>query len=231
MIESRSLSIIMDNQPITYKDAIYKMQCIVAEISENKHNNTVWLLEHAPIYTSGYTTFHNWVEKYGYNINGVELVESERGGQITFHGPGQRICYLMVNLKSIYGSLDLSSFLSDIHQLIIDVLVDFNIEGIRDKQYPGVWVKSGKMLKKIAAIGIKIKKSVSYHGFALNVNTDMRFFNFIEPCGISETSRGVTSIYEILKTDIKMENVDKKIQEKLKILSQNWNLKKSLINY
>lgn len=219
--KSTNFSIIIENQPVPYNEAIYKMQRIVDEVMVDKCNDTVWLLEHFPIYTAGYTTFNDWIDKYGRFINGIELIETGRGGKITFHGPGQRICYLIIDLKKIYGIIDLTSFLSDIHQLIIEVLSEFKIEGLRDKNYPGVWVRDGDILKKIAAIGIKVSKGVSYHGFALNVNTDMRFFDLIEPCGISDTSRGVTSISNILGFKIPFCLVDEKIQQKVRIFSKN----------
>jgi lipoyl(octanoyl) transferase len=212
------MSIIVDVKPVLYKKSIRKMQSIVANIAQEVTKDTAWLLEHHHIYTSGYTTYSDWMNKYGRKINGIPLVETERGGQITYHGPGQRVCYVMIDLKKFYGVIDLSKFLFDIHQLIISVLGDFGIVGVKDPDYPGVWVKKEGRLNKIAAVGIKIRRGVSYHGIALNINTDLSYFDLIVPCGIYENNRGVTSIAETLGKEIKLKDIDISIMKYLKII-------------
>jgi len=202
------MAIIIDLQPLVYMSSIKIMEDIVDGIVKGKNTSTIWLLEHMPVYTVGYTTYSSWVDRYSNNINGVPLIETERGGQITYHGPGQRVCYCMIDLRKLYGIVDLKKFLTDIHRVIIGVLSELGIEGVEDQKYPGVWVKEGNKSNKIAAVGIKIRKGVSYHGFALNVNTDLSFFNFIEPCGINERDRGVTSIKQILGREIPLSIID-----------------------
>jgi lipoyl(octanoyl) transferase len=202
------MSIIIDSQRIDYEYAIQTMENIVDKIIKGGAKDTIWLIEHIPIYTIGYTTYSEWIDRYGTSINNIPLVESSRGGQITYHGPGQRVCYCMIDLNRLYGSLDLRRFLNDIHRLIIDVLADFKIMGFKDDSYEGVWVKEGNVSNKIAAIGIKVRKGVTYHGFALNVNTDISNFDLIEPCGIKKEYGGVTSLSKVLGEIVEVEAVD-----------------------
>ena len=202
------MELIICEKPILYSDAIKEMQSIVEKISLGVSKDMLWTLEHHPIYTAGYTTYSSWINKYGSEIDGIPLVETGRGGQITYHGPGQRVIYFMINLKKRYGQIDLRKFLNDIHQLIIDVLAEFGVIGIKDPQYPGVWVRDGTKLNKIAAIGIRVSKGVSYHGIAVNINPDLRFFNLIEPCGISDNDRGVTSLTAILGRKVALSEFD-----------------------
>lgn len=214
------MHIIQSLVPIQYEDALMKMHSIVNDIIHHRSSNVIWFLEHNAIYTAGYTTYNEWKKLYGEQIicNGqsIPLIQTERGGKITFHGPGQRVCYLMVNLKEAYNELNLSKFLNYIHELIIQTLREFGIHGIRDKVYPGVWIEEKNSLKKIAAIGIKIRRGISYHGFALNINTDMNFFDVITPCGINDINRGVTSMASILNTQLFLSEVDVVMQKKIK---------------
>ena len=205
------MSIIINRYIISYDEAVKKMQSIIEDISQNKSEDVVWLLEHNSIYTSGYITYNSWVNKYGHLIDGIPLVETERGGQITYHGPGQRVCYFMIDLRRKYGKIDLRKFLDDIQQIIIDVLGEFGIDAFKDPAYPGVWVKSGTIMNKIAAIGIRVRKGISYHGVALNVNTELSFFQLITPCGIDFKDRGVTSLSAILEREIQFEQVDQQL--------------------
>ena len=124
----------------------------------------------------------------------------------------------MINLKKFYGEIDLSKFLFDVHDLIIKVLEDFGVVGVKDPNYPGIWVKNEGKLNKIAAVGIKIRKGVSYHGFALNINTDLSYFNFIIPCGIYDSKRGITSIADIIGKEVKPQDIDISIIKYSKII-------------
>jgi len=202
------MSIIVSQNLILYNKAVDQMKAMVNDIAQNRSGDMIWLLEHYPIYTSGYITYNNWVSKYGDMINGIPLVESERGGQITYHGPGQRVCYFIIDLKRRYHRIDLRKFLDDISQIIINVLAEFDIDGIKDPIYPGIWVKCGNSINKIAAIGIRVSKGISYHGIALNVNTNLSPFQYITPCGIDKQDRGVTSIKEIFDKEIQFEEID-----------------------
>lgn len=216
------MQIILEKKPVLYEKAIQKMEKMVNSIISQNQQNTVWLLEHFPVYTAGYTTYSEWVNKYGKTIEcnqrSIPLIESERGGKITFHGPGQRVCYLMLNLKNLYGEINLTKFLDDVHSIILQTLQVFGIEGHKDEKYPGVWIDN----QKIAAIGIKIRRGISYHGFALNVNTNLDYFNVIEPCGIQ--NRGVTSISQLLNVKINLKSVDEILIHTIKNFQKNiWN--------
>lgn len=224
-----NMKVIVSRDPIKYEKAIKRMQHITAQIAEGLRGNTTWLLEHFPVYTAGYTTYKTWLEKYGEQINGIPIVEAARGGKITYHGPGQRVCYLMLNVKRLYGEVNLRWFLNDIYQVIIMTLQGFGIKSLQDKVYPGVWVKEKNHLHKIAAVGIKIQNGISSHGFALNVNNDMSFFDCIDPCGIKEQVRGVTSITKILGSHVKLTDVDVLMQQEMeKVFGNDW---KSTKNY
>jgi lipoyl(octanoyl) transferase len=207
------MTIIISSEPLPYIDAVATMEGIVDKIIKGDAKDTIWLTEHIPVYTVGYTTYDKWIGLYGSSINNIPLLESGRGGQITYHGPGQRVCYIMVNLNRLYGSIDLRRFLQDIHSLIIDVLADFNIEGFKDISHQGVWVKDGKVSNKLAAIGIKVRRGITYHGFALNVNVSMSNFDPIEPCGIKKEYGGVTSLSKILGREVEMSAIDESLEK------------------
>lgn len=215
------MSIICSKNLILYSEAVNKMKLIVDDIALNKSEDVIWLLEHYSIYTSGYTTYNDWFNKYGDMINGIPLIETERGGQITYHGPGQRVCYFMIDLRRKYHEINLKKFLDDIHNIIINAIAEFGIIGIKDPIYPGIWVKCGSAMNKIAAIGIRISKGISYHGVALNVNTDLKFFQSITPCGIDEKNRGVTSLKAILKKEMQLEIIDQLLIKYISIVYQN----------
>ena len=208
------MKFIRTNEAIDYDEAVARMNKIVDEIIVGSCEDTVWFLEHLPIYTVGYTTYENFLCKYGSTINDIPIIQSERGGKITFHGPGQRICYIMLNVRRLYEKIDLRQFLNEIHHAIIVSLKKFDINGVKDPQYPGVWVEKNK----IAAIGMKIRKGVSYHGLAINVNNDLRPFKLIEPCGILEPDRGVTSMKKILKKFVEISDFDDILQYELEKL-------------
>lgn len=210
------MKIIRSQNPIKYAEALENMHKITDKVISGEMPNTIWFLEHEPIYTVGYTTYKDFSSQYGQSINGIPLVSTERGGKITYHGPGQRICYLMINLKNIYGEVNLRKFLDDIHLAIINTLNEFDVEGIKDDQYPGIWVKNNEMLSKIAAIGMKIRKGVSYHGVAININNSTKPFEIINPCGIVDENRNTISLSEISKKTVSIETFDEILQYMLK---------------
>ena len=202
-----------------YQTTVDIMQSIVTDMINKKKTNTALLVEHHPIYTVGYTTYEECINKYGNKImidgKVVDILKSERGGKLTYHGPGQRVCYLLIDLKELYNYINLQLFLNDIHSVIINSLKFFNIDGIREREYPGIWIQNGYKLSKIAAIGIKIKSGISYHGIAININTDMRYFESIIPCGIADSARGVTSLQELLGYKIDMNLFDQVLKSEL----------------
>lgn len=210
------MEIISTREPIDYAAALSQMHAMVDEIISGERSNTIWFLEHKPVYTVGYTTYKDFQSQHGDKIGATPLLESERGGKITFHGPGQKICYLMINLRKVYGEIALRRFIDDIHSVIIGTLDKFGVESFQDKKYPGVWVKEEEVLCKIAALGMRIRKGVSYHGFAVNLNTDLQYFKMISPCGITDYGRGVTSLKKHLGKAINQDFFDEILESELK---------------
>jgi lipoyl(octanoyl) transferase len=186
----------ISNKLVEYPFALAKQQAHVEDIINNNASGLVWLLEHPPLYTSG--TSAKTADLI--DANKFPVFEAGRGGQYTYHGPNQRIAYAMLNLKNYYKQPDLRRFVSDIEQVIIDTLADFNIEGFRREGRVGIWVEpknygQNKPEAKIAAIGIRVRKWVSFHGLSINLNPDLSHFDGIVPCGLPQF--GVTSLHDL----------------------------------
>jgi len=196
----------IDKKPIDYETALNFMEQQVTDIIDNKGNELVWLLEHPHTYTAG--TSANDCDLLRKDI---PTFKTGRGGQYTYHGPGQRIAYVMIDLKS-RDSKDVKLYVHNLEEWIIKTLAVFNIKGERREGRVGIWVidKNGKE-KKIAALGVRLRKWVTMHGIAINLSPDLSYFSGIVPCGIKEF--GVTSIKE-LGIDISMEELDKALKEK-----------------
>ena len=178
--------------PVKYEDAIKLMEMRLSNINSNKSNNLIWILQHSDIYTAG-TSFKE-SEIIDKSIN---LHKTNRGGKITYHGPGQLICYFVIDLKK--RNKDIRKFISLIEKTIIDTLKFYKIETFADKKNIGIWYKDKMEVKKVAAIGIKVSKWIAYHGFAININNDLENYKKIIPCGISD--KGVTNLKHILDQD------------------------------
>jgi len=146
--------------------------------------NTLLLLEHNSVYTAGRRT-----EEQDKPFDGTPVIATDRGGKITWHGPGQLIGYPIVKLKN---RNDVVGFVREIENSLISALLEIGIKSERYCERSGVWLRDGKGDRKIAAIGIRVAKGVTMHGFSLNVNPDLSFFNRINPCGFTDS--GVTSI-------------------------------------
>lgn len=168
---------------------------------------TLFLNELDDVYTAG--TSANAATDY-FNKN-IPLVETGRGGQITYHGPGQIVAYPIINLNN--REKDLKKYVANLQDWIINTLANFNIKAFKADEI-GVWVETPTGRKKIAAIGIRVRKWVTFHGIALNVQPDLNKFNGIVPCGI--TTHGVTSIKDILNKDIPLETVEEALIEEFK---------------
>ena len=173
---------------------------LAEEIREGRQPNTLLLLEHPPVYTKGRLSEagHLLLSPEDLRGKGIDVLETDRGGQVTFHGPGQLIGYPVVNLKDWGGPL---KYVRTLEQVIIASLNDFQIEAEVIEGITGVWVGDAK----IGAIGVKISRGVAYHGFSLNVNTDLSYYDYIIPCGIEDKS--VTSMAKILGSPVDMEEV------------------------
>jgi len=175
-------------KPIEYTKAIKYLENRVVEVNNNKSKELIWFLEHPSVYTAG--SSYNKSEILDSSIN---LIKTKRGGKITWHGPGQLVCYFVLNLNN--RKRDIRKFISIIENSIIKTLKEYDIESQSDRENIGIWVKSNNNIKKIAAIGIRIKKWIAYHGFSINIDNDLNNYNKIIPCGIKD--KEVTNLRSI----------------------------------
>ena len=175
-------------KPVKYKDAIKFLEERLLDINNNKKNNLIWILEHEEIYTAG--TSYKEKEILNKDIN---LVKTNRGGKVTYHGPGQIICYFVIDLKK--KQKDIRKFITLIEKTIIESLSKFNINSFGDPKNIGIWVNEENNISKVAAIGVRVRKWIAYHGFAININNDLTKYQNIIPCGISD--KGVTNLKSI----------------------------------
>jgi len=171
---------------VPYEEALFQMEARVAAIAAGSANELIWLLEHPPLYTAGTSA----EEADLVSPDKFPVYKAGRGGQYTYHGPGQRIAYVMLDLKK-RGS-DIRAFVQDLENWVIDVLSQYQIKGEKREGRVGVWVVNRGSEDKIAAIGVRVRKWVSFHGISINVEPDLSHYSGIVPCGISEY--GVTSL-------------------------------------
>ena len=164
-------------KPINYDKAISFLEDRSNRIIDNKGNELIWILEHPDIYTAGKS-----YKKEDILDKSIKIKITRRGGKITYHGPGQLICYFVINLNK--RSRDIRKFVKIIEKTIIDTLDEYSIKSFSDRDNVGIWTKHQNKIKKVASIGIRIRKWIAYHGFSINVNTDVSNFKKIIPCGI-----------------------------------------------
>ena len=188
------------DSPISYEFAVKFMETRVAKILSGDARELVWLLEHPAIYTGGSTADESEL----LTNPTFPVYQTNRGGRYTYHGPGQRVAYVMLNLRE--RNIDVRCFINCLEQWMIDSLSFFNIYAVRRSGRIGIWVKlNDRSEAKIGAIGVRIRRSVSFHGVSLNINPNLEHYNAIIPCGISE--HGVTSMSDLGIT-IKMAEFD-----------------------
>ncbi len=193
------------SDPIAYPDAVSHMEARAAAIAAGEAGEQVWLLEHPALYTAGTSAkAHDLVQPDRFPV-----FRSGRGGQYTYHGPGQRVAYLMLDLRM--RGRDLRCYVSGVEQVVIDTLSRFGVDGGRREGRVGVWVDlDDGMEAKIAAIGVRVRRWVSFHGLSINVAPDLDHFGGIVPCGIAE--HGVTSL-AALGVEADMDAVDAALRE------------------
>jgi lipoyl(octanoyl) transferase len=185
---------LISEAPVPYPEAVEAMEARAADIAGERAPELVWLLEHPPLYTSGTS---------GKTTDLLEprfpMFASGRGGQITYHGPGQRVAYVMLDLKR--RRPDVRAYVAGLEQWIIRTLAAFNVRGERREDRVGVWVKrpdkGSGFEDKIAAIGVRLKRWVSLHGISINVEPDLTHFDAIVPCGVADPRYGVTSLADL----------------------------------
>ena len=183
-----SIEIKKSIKPVNYLDAITFLEKRVEKIIKRQEKELIWILEHPSIFTAG--TSYNEKDIIDKEI---DIIKTSRGGKITWHGPGQLICYLVIDLNN--RKKDIRKFVNIIEKSIIESLKEIGVSSQSDRKNIGIWVKSNKEEKKIAAIGIKVKKWIAYHGFSLNIDNDLSNYKKIIPCGIRD--KGVTSLKEL----------------------------------
>jgi lipoyl(octanoyl) transferase len=186
MSENDTVAWRIDDAPVEYEAAVREMEARVAAIRAGTAPELVWLLEHPPLYTAGVSA------KPGdlLDADRFPVHRTGRGGQHTYHGPGQRVGYVMLDLRD--RGLDLTAYVRGLEEWLIRTLAMFNLRGERRPGRVGIWIAAGGREAKIAAIGVRVRHWISYHGVSLNLDPDLSHYRGIVPCGISE--HGVTSL-------------------------------------
>jgi lipoyl(octanoyl) transferase len=186
-----NIEIKKSTKPVKYNDAITQLEARLKSISKNEENELIWILEHEPIDKS------------------INVYETNRGGKITYHGPGQLMFYFVIDLRK--RKKDIRKFISIIENSIIETLREFQIECCTDKENIGIWFDNKGKLEKVAAIGVRVSKWIAYHGFSINIDNDLSKYDSIIPCGIKDKS--VTNLTNIKKQNY--ENISDKLIENL----------------
>ncbi len=197
-----SIEIKKSEKPVIYEDAKKLMEERLLNVDLNKSNELIWTLEHPDVYTAG--TSHNESDILDKSI---KILKTNRGGKITYHGPGQLICYFVIDLKR--RKKDIRNFISIIEKTIIETLNFFNIKTFSDKENVGIWYEDNYQTKKVAAIGVRVSKWIAYHGFSINITNNLKKYNAIIPCGIKD--KGITNLKQIKDQDYK--ELEKKLVE------------------
>ena len=183
-----SIEIKKSVKPVNYFDAIDFLEKRVTKININDANELIWILEHPSIFTAGTSFNENDILD-----KSIKVVKTSRGGKITWHGPGQLVCYFVINLNN--RKKDIRKFLNIIENSIITSLKKFGISSYSDRKNIGIWTKINNKEKKIGAIGIRVKKWIAYHGFSINITSSMSNYKKIIPCGIKD--KEITSLKKI----------------------------------
>ena len=183
-----SIEIKKSQKPVKYEDAVGFMENRLSEIDKKNSNDLIWILEHQELYTAGTSSSENDILD-----KSIKIIKTNRGGKITYHGPGQLICYFVIDLKK--DKKDIRKFISVIEKTIINTLKFYNIETFADKENIGIWYNDNGKIKKIAAIGVRVSKWIAYHGFSININNNLKKYDAIIPCGIKD--KGITNLKEI----------------------------------
>tara|TARA_Y100001970_G_C14189807_1_gene834677 strand:+ start:54 stop:683 length:630 start_codon:yes stop_codon:yes gene_type:complete len=200
-------------KPVKYDEAITLLEARSKLVSKNEDKELIWILEHEPIFTAGTSYSENDIIDKSINI-----YETNRGGKITYHGPGQLMFYFVIDLRN--KKKDVRKFISIIENSIIDTLREFKIESHADRENIGIWFNNKGKLEKVAAIGIRISNWIAYHGFCLNIRNDLEPYKKIIPCGISD--KKVTNLTKISKA--KFDKIDEILVDKFILNLKNLNV-------
>ena len=190
-------------KPVNYEDSMKLLNERVENVLAGSKNELLWILEHNTVYTAG--TSSNDQDLINKNLS---IIKTNRGGKYTLHSPGQKVVYFVLNLNK--REKDIKKLVNKLEDCIIEILKEYKIESFSDKKNIGIWVKKENKLMKIAAIGIRVKKWIAYHGFSINLFNDLSLYKNIVPCGIKD--KGITSLKELGIKDFS--KIDKIISEK-----------------
>jgi lipoyl(octanoyl) transferase len=183
-----SIEVKISNKPVDYLKSIKILEKRVNDVHEGKKGELMWILEHKAIYTAGTSS-----SKEDIIDKKIKVIKSNRGGKHTYHGPGQKVIYFVLNLNK--RKKNIRDLIDKIEKCIVDILKEYNVKSYPDRKNIGIWINDKNESKKIAAIGIRVRKWIAYHGFSLNVNNDLTKYKKIVPCGIKD--KGVTNMTEI----------------------------------
>jgi lipoyl(octanoyl) transferase len=192
------LEVKISHKKVEYNKAIQLLEKRVDDVIKGKKPELLWILEHNSIYTGG-TSYKN--EEI---LNKkIKIIKTSRGGKITYHGPGQKVVYFVLNLNK--RKKNIRFLITKVENCIIQILNNYNIKSFPDRNKIGIWVNHKTDIKKIAAIGIRVRKWVAYHGFSINISNNLKFYKNIIPCGIID--RGITNLESINNKNYK--NINK----------------------
>ena len=193
-------------KPVNYKTAINILEKRVHNLALNNGRELIWFLEHKSIFTAGTSYKENEIIE-----KSIKIFKTNRGGKITWHGPGQIICYLVIDLNK--RKKDIRKFISAIEKSIINTLKELDMKSFNDRKNVGIWINHNKEIKKIAAIGIRVKKWIAFHGFSINYSNSLEEYKKIIPCGIKD--KGIVTIRNIKM--VSKEEILKKLKKNLLI--------------
>ena len=194
------IEIKISKKPIEYNKAITFLENRLIKLKNNKANELIWILEHPNTYTAGISYSDNEILD-----KNIKIIKTSRGGKVTWHGPGQKICYFVIDLNR--RKKDIRKFISILEKTIIETLKEYKIQSYSDKKNIGIWINHDNQVKKVAAIGVRVKKWIAYHGFSININNNLNEYKKIIPCGIKD--KKVTNLKQIKNQEYK--NFEKKI--------------------
>lgn len=195
---------------IPYAEALALQHELVAQREAGAIPDTLLLLEHPHVYTLGRKGSMDNILLTEAQLaeRGIDVRWVERGGDVTYHGPGQLVAYPILDLLALRGPRDYPRYVRDLERVLVATVADFGIAAVQLEGYSGIWVEQGQRRDKLAAIGVHVNgRGISSHGIALNVNTDLDYFGYIIPCGISEPDKGVTSMAALLKQPLDLSAV------------------------